>query len=94
MKIIIEVFKLKLFHKMFRNISYKDLAVITLLLDEKYSDHKYSIWVHDILKKRIIDGEYVTLCFYKMLEDHEEIFFKYFRMTRFQLNVLLIQLRS
>jgi len=71
---------------MFSNLSYKDLAIMALLLDEdENSNHeaskKHSIWVHDILKKRKIDGEYVTLC--KMLEDHKEKFFKYFRMTRF-----------
>ena len=63
---------------MFKNLSCKDLAIMALLLDEEENiDHvaskKRSIWVHDILKKRKIDGEYVTLC--KMLEDHEEKIF-------------------
>jgi len=82
---------------MFRNLSYKDLAIMALLLDEeensdRVASKKRSIWVHDILKKRKIDGEYVTLC--KMLEDHEEKFFKYFRMTRFQFNVLFLKIEN
>ena len=43
----------------------------------KKKQKKRSIWVHEILKKRKIEGEYATLC--KTLEDHEDIFFKYFR---------------
>ncbi|KAL4104375.1 hypothetical protein QTP88_019676 [Uroleucon formosanum] len=74
-----------------------DLAIMALLLDEeensdRVASKKRSIWVHDILKKRKIDGEYVTLC--KMLEDHEEKFFKYFRMTRFQFNVLFLKIEN
>ncbi|KAL4131904.1 hypothetical protein QTP88_009138 [Uroleucon formosanum] len=75
--------------------SMHNLAIMALLLDEeensdRVASKKRSIWVHDILKKRKIDGEYVTLC--KMLEDPEEKFFKYFRMTRFQFNVLFLKI--
>ncbi|KAL4104449.1 hypothetical protein QTP88_019750 [Uroleucon formosanum] len=80
-----------------RQRQYANLAIMALILDEeensdRVASKKRSIWVHDILKKRKIDGEYVNLC--KMLEDHEEKFFKYFRMTRFQFNVLFLKIEN
>jgi hypothetical protein len=71
---------------------------MALLLDadEEEIDHavvkKRSIWVHDILKKRKVEGEHATLC--KELEDYEEKFFKYFRMSKYQFNVLLLKIES
>ncbi|KAL4112079.1 hypothetical protein QTP88_015927 [Uroleucon formosanum] len=75
--------------------------MVAILLDEeeaqeiemaKKKQKKRSIWVHEILKKRKIEGEYATLC--KQLEDHEDKFFKYFRMTKFQFNVLFLKIKD
>lgn len=75
--------------------------MVAILLDEeeaqeiemaKKKQKKRSIWVHEILKKRKIEGEYATLC--KQLEDHEDKFFKYFRMTKYQFNVLFLKIKD
>ncbi|CAG9124560.1 unnamed protein product [Plutella xylostella] len=43
--------------------------------------------VHPILKKRKLEGEYWTL--FKELIDDEEKNFSYFRMSRYQFDILL-----
>jgi hypothetical protein len=48
---------------MFKQLLFKDLACIALLLDEeenKRSKHN-RIWVLEMLRKRKIDGEFATL---------------------------------
>lgn len=86
---------------MFRHLSLPDLAMIAILLDEEKenmksvrqkSARKRSIWVHDILKKRKTEGEFATLC--RQLEDHENKFFKYFRMSRFHFNALYLKIKD
>jgi len=87
---------------MFRNFSNSDLAIVAILLDEEEesytknvqqkSERKRKIWVHDILKKRKTEGEFATLC--RQLEDHEDKFFKYFRMSRFQFNTLYLKFKN
>jgi len=87
---------------MFRNFSNSDLAIVAILLDEEEesytknvqqkSERKRKIWVHDILKKRKTEGEFATLC--RQLEDHEDKFFKYFRMSRFQFNTLYLKIKN
>jgi len=86
---------------MFRHFSTPDLAIIVILLDEEEnsrknvqqkSERKRKIWVHDILKKRKTEGEFATLC--RQLEDHEDKFFKYFRMSRFQFNTLYLKIKN
>lgn len=77
-----------------------DLAIIAVLIDEdevqqsvrQKNIKKRSIWVHDILKKRKTEGEFATLC--RQLEDHEDKFFKYFRMSRYQLNMLYQKIKD
>jgi hypothetical protein len=62
---------------MFKQLLFKDLACIALLLDEeenKRSKHN-SIWVHEMLRKRKIEGEFATL--YRELIDNERKFYKY-----------------
>jgi len=78
------------------------LAIVAILLDDEgescsnnvrqKSERKRKIWVHDILKKRKTEGEFATLC--RQLEDHEDKFFKYFRMSRFQFNALYIKIKN
>jgi len=86
---------------MFRYFSTSDLAIVAILLDEEEestknvqqkSGRKRKIWVHDILKKRKTEGEFATLC--RQLEDHEDKFFKYFRMSRFQFNTLYLKIKN
>ncbi|KAL4153066.1 hypothetical protein QTP88_000899 [Uroleucon formosanum] len=68
--------------------SLKDLAVLALLLDEEEKNNKQKrIWVHDLWKKRKIEGEFATL--YEELVDHEAKFFEYFRMSQYCFNLLL-----
>jgi len=57
---------------MFKNFTTADLAMIAIALDEEEQQRNVQrrIWVHDILLKRHIEGEYITL--YKQLTDHEE----------------------
>jgi len=77
-----------------------ELVMIAVLIDEDEEQQdvrqlnikKKSIWVHDILKKRKIEGEFATLC--RQLEDHEDTFFKYFRMSRYQFNVLYQKIKD
>lgn len=79
-----------------------DLATVAILLDEEEesstknvpqkSERKRKIWVHDILKKRKTESEFATLC--RQLEDHEDKFFKYFRMSRFQFNTLYLKIKN
>jgi hypothetical protein len=62
---------------MFKQPLFKDLACIALLLDEeenKRSKHN-RIWVHEILRKRKIVGEFATL--YRKLIEDEMKFYKY-----------------
>ncbi|XP_025200465.1 protein ALP1-like [Melanaphis sacchari] len=87
---------------MFRNFSKSDLVIVAILLDEEEvsctknvqqkSERKRKIWVYDILKKRKTEGEFATLC--HQLEDHEDKFFKYFRMSRFQFNTLYLKIKN
>lgn len=88
---------------MFRHLSTTDLAIIAVLLDEDEEQEqqgevrrknikKRSIWVHDILKKRKTEGEFITLC--RQLEDHEDKFFKYFRMSKYQFNMLYQKIKD
>ncbi|CAI6355675.1 unnamed protein product [Macrosiphum euphorbiae] len=78
---------------MFKHFTTSDLAMIAIALDEEEERNvQQRIWVHDILLKRHIEGEFVTL--YKQLSDHEEKFFKYFRMTKIQFNVLLSKIKN
>lgn len=78
---------------MFKNFTTSDLAMIAIALDEEEQRNvQRRTWVHDILLKRHIEGEYITL--YKQLTDHEEKFFKYFRMTKIQFNVLLSKIKT
>ena len=56
---------------MFRQLLFKDSACIAILLDEeenKRSKHNH-IWVHEMLRKRKIEGEFVTL--YRELNEDE-----------------------
>lgn len=77
---------------MLNNFTTCDSAMIAIALDEEEDRNKQRrIWVHDILLKRHIEGEYITL--YKQLSDHEEKFFKYFRMSKFQFNELLLKIK-
>ncbi|CAG5016043.1 unnamed protein product [Parnassius apollo] len=76
---------------MFRHVSVEDLAIIALLLEEEDRDKTKKrakrMAVHPTLKKRKLEGEYWTL--FKELIDDEEKFFLYFRMSRFQFDILL-----
>lgn len=70
-------------------ISLVDLAAIAISLDEEVyqSKKRKKLWVHDILKKRKLEGEFVTL--YKGLVDDETKFFQYFRMTKHTFQYIL-----
>jgi len=73
----------------------EDLAVLALLLDEKEktkNKKQKRLWVHDVWKKRKIEGEFATL--YKKLIDHETKFFDYFRMPLYSFNVLLHKIEN
>ena len=62
---------------MFKQLLFKDLACIALLLDEeekKISKHN-RIWVHEMLRKRKLEGEFATL--YRELIDDEMNCYKY-----------------
>jgi hypothetical protein len=66
---------------MFKQLLFKDLACIALLLDEeenKRSKHNH-IWVHEMLRKRKIEGEFATL--YRELIGDEMKFCKYFSVS-------------
>jgi hypothetical protein len=74
---------------MFEQLSFKDLACIDLLLDEdenKRSKHN-RLWVHEMLRKRKIEGEFATL--YRELIDDEMKFYKHFRTSIQQFTILL-----
>lgn len=59
---------------MFKNVTSSDLTMIVIALDEEeHRNVQRRIWVHDILLKRHIKSEFVTL--YKQLTDHEDNFF-------------------
>jgi hypothetical protein len=65
---------------MFKQLLFKDLACIALLLDEeknKRSKHN-RVWVHEMLRQRKIEDEFATLCC-EVIDD-EMKFYKYFRM--------------
>jgi hypothetical protein len=69
--------------------------MMAIALDEeeqKLLKIKKRIWVHDILKRRKIEGEFYSLC--GSLEDHEENLFIYFRMCSYQFNILLTQISN
>jgi hypothetical protein len=57
---------------MFRQLLFKDSACIALLLldEEEYKRSKHNhIWVHEMLRKRKIESEFVTL--YRELNEDE-----------------------
>lgn len=60
--------------------------------EQNTAKNKKRAWVHDILKRRKIEGEFYTLC--TTLEDHEEKFFIYFRMCSQQFNMLLSKIKN
>jgi hypothetical protein len=62
---------------MFRQLVFKDLARIALLLDEEENKRLKlnRIWVHEILYKRKIEGEFFT--FYREFIGDESKFYKY-----------------
>ncbi|GFG33755.1 hypothetical protein Cfor_05487 [Coptotermes formosanus] len=66
-----------------------DLACVALLLDEekKRRSKRNRIWVHEMLRKRKVEGEFATL--YRELIDNEMKFYKYFRMSVQQFTILL-----
>lgn len=59
-----------------------------IILDEEAHSKKTKrrFWVHDMLKKRNIEGEYITL--YKELDDDTK-FFQYLRMSKYKFYELL-----
>jgi hypothetical protein len=62
---------------MFKQLLFKDLACIGLVLGEeenKRSKHN-RIWVHEMLRKRKIEGGFATL--YRELIDDEIKFYKH-----------------
>ena len=62
---------------MFKQLLFKDLVCIAVLLDEeenKRSKHN-RVWVHEMLCKQKIEGEFATL--YRELIDDEMKFYKY-----------------
>lgn len=71
-----------LYPPMFKTFSRTDLTAIAICLDEEEQNTKKcrTMWVHDILKARKIEGEFFTL--YKGLVDDETKFFQYFRMPK------------
>ena len=82
---------------MFRKFSTKELAVIAFLLeeeDENYRDanpiRKRRFAVHPMNVKRKWEGEFYTL--YKELQDDEERFVKYFRMSSLEFNSILAKI--
>ena len=80
---------------MFKHLSTKHLAMMAIALDEEEQEtmkDKKRVWVHEILKRRKVDGEFYTLC--TALEDHEEKFFIYFRMCSYQFNILLSKIKN
>jgi hypothetical protein len=58
--------------EMFKQLSFKDLACIALLLDEDKTSNRNRIWVHEILRKRKTEGKFATL--YRELIDNKWIF--------------------
>jgi hypothetical protein len=74
---------------MFKQVSFKDLACVALLLDEekKRRSKRNRIWVHEMLRKRKVEGEFATL--YRELIDNEMKFYKHFRMSVQQFTILL-----
>ncbi|CAH2088857.1 unnamed protein product [Euphydryas editha] len=74
---------------MFKHFSIEDLSIIALFLEEKDKTKKRAkrMAVHPMLKKRKLEGEYWTL--FKELVDDEKKFFIYFRMSRYQFDILL-----
>jgi len=80
------------------NLEIEDLAMIAILLDEDEAAKKKVVkkrkrtWVHDMWKKRNIEGEFTTL--YNELVDHETKFFEYFRMSKYSFDILLLKIQD
>jgi len=82
---------------MFKHLSTKHLAIMAIALEEEEQEtmkdkDKKRVWVHEILKRRKVDGGFYTLC--TALEDHEEKFFIYFRMCSYQFNIFLSKIKN
>lgn len=69
--------------------SDENLILAAILLDEEASLKRKNrrFWVHNMLKKRNIEGEYITL--FRELMDDETKFFQYFRMSKYKFHELL-----
>jgi len=69
--------------------SEENLIIAAIILDEEAQSKKTKrrFWVHDMLKKRNIEGEYITL--YKELLDDDTKFFQYLRMSKYKFYDLL-----
>jgi len=75
------------------NLEIEDLTMIAILLDEDEAVKKRKrTWVHDLWKKRNIEGEFTTL--YNELVDHETKFFEYFRMSKYSFDILLLKIQD
>lgn len=72
--------------------------MMAIALDEKERETrkgKKRVCVHDILKRRKVEGEFYTSC--TTLEDHEENFFIYFRICSYQFilkNIALSKIKN
>lgn len=78
--------------------SLLEMAAIAVALDEEEAEartkknqvkRKWS--VHPLWRRRQFDGEFNTLCRY--LPDNEEKFFRYFRMSKENFDILLNELK-
>lgn len=70
--------------------SDENLIIAAIALDEEaglLKRKKRRFWVHEILKKRNIEGEFITL--YRELIDDDTKFFQYFRMPKYKFCELL-----
>jgi hypothetical protein len=78
---------------MFKQLSFKDFACVTLLLgeEEEKRSKRNRIWAHEMLRKSKIEGEFATL--YREFIDEEMKFYKYFRMLVQQFTILLSKIQ-
>jgi hypothetical protein len=80
------------------NLEVEDLAMIAILLDEDEVAKKQVVkkrkrtWVHDLWKKRNIEGEFATL--YNELIDHDTKFYEYFWMSKYSFDILLLKIQD
>lgn len=76
--------------------SEENLIMVAITLDEENNlikkRRKRNYWIHNMLKYRNTEGEYITL--FKELMDDDTKFFEYFRMPKYKFFELLSSIEA